>query len=148
MVASRGSENKGEKDKCVDAAHTESGAGSSDVESALGKEEQRTTIQSLSGDVEEVEKIMKRTIQQAMDRGESLIKFEKKAEEMEQAGKMFQVTGERVARSYWWKNVKLVVVIIVVVVIIILIIVLLATGVIPVSAPVPPITPITTTKAP
>ena len=50
----------------------------------------------------------------------------------------FKQTSQKVARSYWWKNVKIVVVIIVIVIIIILIIVLLATGVIPVSNPVPP----------
>lgn len=47
--------------------------------------------------------------------------------------------SKKVARSYWWKNVKLVVVIVVVVLVIILIIVLLATGVIPVSSPLPPV---------
>lgn len=51
----------------------------------------------------------------------------------------FKQTSQKVARSYWWKNVKLVVVIVVVVLVIVLIIVLLATGVIPVSAPVPPV---------
>lgn len=50
----------------------------------------------------------------------------------------FKQTSQKVARSYWWKNVKLVVVIIVVVLIIVLIIILLATGVIPVGAPLPP----------
>lgn len=56
----------------------------------------------------------------------------------------FKQTSHKVARSYWWKNVKLVVVIIVVVLIIVLIIILLATGVIPVSAPVGPVVSPTT----
>lgn len=51
----------------------------------------------------------------------------------------FKQTSQKVARSYWWKNVKLIVVIVVIVLIIILIIILLATGVIPTSAPLPPI---------
>lgn len=50
----------------------------------------------------------------------------------------FKHTAHKVARSYWWKNVKLVVVLVVIVLVIILIIVLLATGVIPVSNPPPP----------
>lgn len=58
----------------------------------------------------------------------------------------FKQTSQKVARSYWWKNVKLVVVIVVVVLVIVLIIVLLATGVIPVSAPLPVITPTPTIK--
>jgi len=51
----------------------------------------------------------------------------------------FKQTSQKVARSYWWKNVKLVVIIVVVVLIVILIIILLATGVIPVGATVPPL---------
>ncbi|KAJ4944192.1 hypothetical protein JOQ06_012737 [Pogonophryne albipinna] len=52
----------------------------------------------------------------------------------------FKQTSVKVARTYWWKNVKLVVVIVVVVLIIVLIIVLLATGVIPIGdKPLPPI---------
>uniref|UniRef100_A0A3Q0S203 V-SNARE coiled-coil homology domain-containing protein n=1 Tax=Amphilophus citrinellus TaxID=61819 RepID=A0A3Q0S203_AMPCI len=47
----------------------------------------------------------------------------------------FKQTSQKVARSYWWKNVKLIVVIIVIVLIVVLIIILLATGVIPTSAP-------------
>jgi len=47
--------------------------------------------------------------------------------------------GNRVARTYWWKNVKVIVLTVVVSVIIVLLIILLAIGVIPVSAPVPTI---------
>lgn len=43
----------------------------------------------------------------------------------------FKHTSQKVARAYWWKNVKLIVVMVVIVAIIVLIIVLLATGVIP-----------------
>lgn len=50
----------------------------------------------------------------------------------------FKHTSQKVARHYWWKNVKLMVVMIVIVAIIILIIVLLATGVIPTSSQTPP----------
>lgn len=51
----------------------------------------------------------------------------------------FKQTSQKVARTYWWKNVKMVVVIVVIVLVIVLIIILLATGVIPISTPVPPI---------
>uniref|UniRef100_A0A4W6G6D5 V-SNARE coiled-coil homology domain-containing protein n=1 Tax=Lates calcarifer TaxID=8187 RepID=A0A4W6G6D5_LATCA len=50
----------------------------------------------------------------------------------------FKRTTKTVTRSYWWKNVKLIVVIVLVALIISVLIILLATGVIPVSAPVPP----------
>lgn len=59
----------------------------------------------------------------------------------------FKQTSQKVARSYWWKNVKLIVAIVIVVLVIVLIIILLATGVIPVSAPVPPLPP-PTSKTP
>lgn len=51
----------------------------------------------------------------------------------------FKQTSQKVARSYWWKNVKIIVIIVVVVLIIVLVIILLATGVIPVSSAVPPV---------
>lgn len=58
----------------------------------------------------------------------------------------FKKTSDKVARSYWWKNAKLIVVLLVVVLIVVVIIVLLATGVIPTSAPVTSIAPPTTIK--
>ncbi|KAL1274157.1 hypothetical protein QQF64_026971 [Cirrhinus molitorella] len=55
--------------------------------------------------------------------------------------KNFRHTSQKVARAYWWKNVKLIVVIVVIVLVIVLIIIFLATGVIPTSSPAPKPTP-------
>lgn len=52
-----------------------------------------------------------------------------------QAKKLIDRT-EKVARSYWWKNVELIFAIIVIVLLIANVIVLLAVGVIPINAPV------------
>lgn len=43
----------------------------------------------------------------------------------------FKTTSQKVARKFWWKNVKMIVIICVIVFIVILFIVLFATGVIP-----------------
>ncbi|KAJ8385968.1 hypothetical protein AAFF_G00177890 [Aldrovandia affinis] len=75
-------------------------------------------------------------------RGERLDELMGKTEDLQAGAQNFKHTSQKVARSYWWKNVKLVVVIVVIVLVIILIIVLLATGVIPTSSsPTPSITP-------
>ncbi|XP_047448127.1 vesicle-associated membrane protein 8 isoform X4 [Mugil cephalus] len=110
--------------------------------------EPKDKVQTLKDQVDGVKSIMTENVDRILARGERLDDLMDKSEGLKEGAQHFKQTSQKVARSYWWKNVKLVVVIIVVVVIIILIIVLLATGVIPVSAPVPPITPITTTKAP
>ncbi|KAK7933156.1 hypothetical protein WMY93_004052 [Mugilogobius chulae] len=82
-------------------------------------------------------------VDRILARGERLDDLMGKSEDLQAGAQTFKQTSTKVARSYWWKNVKLVVIIIVVVLIIVLIIILLATGVIPTSAPIPPIKPTT-----
>ncbi|XP_031426290.1 vesicle-associated membrane protein 8-like isoform X2 [Clupea harengus] len=94
--------------------------------------------QSLSETLDGVTNIIKRNVAGLLVRGEKVEDLIGKSEDLEAGAQNFKQTSQKVARSYWWKNVKIVVVIIVIVIIIILIIVLLATGVIPVSNPVPP----------
>ncbi|XP_012671434.2 vesicle-associated membrane protein 8-like [Clupea harengus] len=94
--------------------------------------------QSLSEQVDGVKNIMTQNVDRILARGERLDDLMDKSEDLQAGAQNFKQTSQKVARSYWWKNVKIVVVIIVIVIIIILIIVLLATGVIPVSNPVPP----------
>ncbi|KAM9822919.1 vesicle-associated membrane protein 8 [Syngnathus typhle] len=94
---------------------------------------------ALRNEVDGVKNIMTQNVDRILARGERLDDLVGKSEDLQDGAKHFKHTSHKVARSYWWKNVKLIVAIVVVVLIIVLIIILLATGVIPVSAPVPPI---------
>ncbi|XP_049619553.1 vesicle-associated membrane protein 8 [Syngnathus scovelli] len=94
---------------------------------------------ALRNEVDSVKNIMTQNVDRILARGERLDELVGKSEDLQDGAKHFKHTSHKVARSYWWKNVKLIVAIVVVVLIIVLIIILLATGVIPVSAPVPPI---------
>ncbi|KAF7649072.1 hypothetical protein LDENG_00147900 [Lucifuga dentata] len=98
-------------------------------------------VQTLKDQVDGVKDIMTQNVDRILARGERLDDLMGKSEDLQAGAQHFKQTSQKVARSYWWKNVKLVVVIVVIILIIVLIIILLATGVIPVSAPVPPITP-------
>ncbi|XP_077572194.1 vesicle-associated membrane protein 8-like [Stigmatopora nigra] len=111
---------------------------------AAGNPEQIDKVQSLKSEVDGVKHIMTQNVDRILARGERLDDLMDKSEGLQDGAKHFKHTSQKVARSYWWKNVKLVVVIVVVVLIIVLIIILLATGVIPVSAPLPPIVEPTT----
>ncbi|XP_073321898.1 vesicle-associated membrane protein 8-like [Pagrus major] len=106
----------------------------------------QSRIQTLSRQTDEVTDVMKENINRLLQRLENLVELHDKSKEMEEGARQFKKTSDRVARSYCWKNAKLIVVIVVVVLIVVLIIILLATGVIPVSAPVPPIVTATTIK--
>ncbi|KAM9744221.1 vesicle-associated membrane protein 8 isoform 1-T2 [Menidia menidia] len=101
----------------------------------------RDPVQTLKDQVDGVKDIMTQNVERILARGERLDELQGKSEDLQAGAQTFKQTSQKVARSYWWKNVKLVVVIIVVVLIIVLVIVLLATGVIPVSNPAPPIAP-------
>ncbi|XP_057688747.1 vesicle-associated membrane protein 8 [Corythoichthys intestinalis] len=106
---------------------------------AAGTTQQIDKVQSLKSEVDGVKHIMTQNVDRILARGERLDDLMGKSEDLQDGAKHFKHTSHKVARSYWWKNVKLIIVIVVVVLIIVLIIILLATGVIPVSAPVPPI---------
>ncbi|XP_022610005.1 vesicle-associated membrane protein 8-like [Seriola dumerili] len=101
--------------------------------------EPQDKVQTLKDQVDGVKNIMTQNVDRILARGERLDDLMGKSEDLQAGAQHFKQTSQKVARSYWWKNVKLIVVIVVVVLIIVLIIILLATGVIPVSAPVPPI---------
>ncbi|XP_036954677.1 vesicle-associated membrane protein 8 [Acanthopagrus latus] len=105
-------------------------------------------VQTLRDQVDGVKNIMTENVDRILARGERLDDLMDKSEDLQAGAQHFKQTSQKVARSYWWKNVKLVVVIVVVVLIIVLIIILLATGVIPTSAPVPPIVPPTPKTSP
>ncbi|XP_029916634.1 vesicle-associated membrane protein 8 [Myripristis murdjan] len=94
-------------------------------------------VQALRSQVDGVKDIMTQNVDRILARGERLDDLMGKSEDLQAGAQHFKQTSQKVARTYWWKNVKLIIVIVVIVLIIVLIIILLATGVIPVSAPVP-----------
>ncbi|XP_062273070.1 vesicle-associated membrane protein 8-like [Scomber scombrus] len=99
----------------------------------------QTKMQTLNVQLDEVKDEMIVTVDKMLIGLEKVDELVMKTGEMEKAAQIFERTGKKVARFYWWKNVKLVVLVVVVVLIIVLVIVLLATGVIPTSSPVRPI---------
>ncbi|XP_072244660.1 vesicle-associated membrane protein 8 [Leuresthes tenuis] len=101
--------------------------------------ESKDKVQALKEQVDGVKDIMTQNVDRILARGERLDDLMGKSEDLQAGAQHFKQTSQKVARSYWWKNVKLIVVIVVVVLVIVLVIILLATGVIPVSTPVPPI---------
>ncbi|XP_070821409.1 vesicle-associated membrane protein 8 [Chaetodon trifascialis] len=106
---------------------------------AAAQPEPQDKVQALKDQVDGVKTIMTQNVDRILARGERLDDLMDKSEDLQAGAQHFKQTSTKVARSYWWKNVKLIVVIVVIVLIIVLIIILLATGVIPVSSPVPPI---------
>ncbi|XP_034026948.1 vesicle-associated membrane protein 8 [Thalassophryne amazonica] len=105
--------------------------------------EPQDKVQALKAQVDGVKDVMTQNVDRILARGERLDDLMGKSEDLQAGAQNFKQTSHKVARSYWWKNVKLIVVIVVIVLIIILIIILLATGVIPVNGSMPPMQPAT-----
>ncbi|XP_031158082.1 vesicle-associated membrane protein 8 [Sander lucioperca] len=103
--------------------------------------EPQDKVKTLRDQVDGVKDIMTQNVDRILARGERLDDLMGKSEDLQAGAQHFKQTSHKVARTYWWKNVKMIVVIVVVVLIIVLIIILLATGVIPVSASAPPVVP-------
>uniref|UniRef100_A0A3Q3X4G3 V-SNARE coiled-coil homology domain-containing protein n=1 Tax=Mola mola TaxID=94237 RepID=A0A3Q3X4G3_MOLML len=95
--------------------------------------EPQDKMQALRDQVDGVKGIMTSNVDRILARGDRLDDLMDKSEDLQAGAQHFKQTSQKVARSYWWKNVKLVMVIVIIVVIIVLIIILLATGVIPVN---------------
>ncbi|KAL6114731.1 vamp8 [Pungitius sinensis] len=104
--------------------------------------EPRDKVQTLKEQVDGVKDIMTQNVDRILARGERLDDLMGKSEDLQAGAQNFKQTSQKVARTFWWKNVKMVVVIVVIVLVIVLVIILLATGVIPIggsSSPLPPI---------
>uniref|UniRef100_A0A4W5RKZ5 Vesicle-associated membrane protein 8 (endobrevin) n=1 Tax=Hucho hucho TaxID=62062 RepID=A0A4W5RKZ5_9TELE len=110
-----------------------------------GEVVEQDKVKTLQSQVDGVKDIMTQNVDRILARGERLDDLMGKSEDLQAGAQNFKHTSQKVARSYWWKNMKLWVVIVVIVLVIILIIVLLSTGVIPTSSPAPPLP--TPTKA-
>ncbi|KAI1900948.1 hypothetical protein AGOR_G00055080 [Albula goreensis] len=108
--------------------------------------EEQNRVKALQSQVDGVTTIMTQNVDRILARGERLDDLMGKTEDLQAGAQNFKHTSQKVARSYWWKNVKLVVVIVVIVLVILLIIILLATGVIPTSSGTSPPVPGPTKK--
>ncbi|TSR04315.1 Vesicle-associated membrane protein 8 [Bagarius yarrelli] len=97
-------------------------------------------VESLQSQVDGVKNIMTQNVERILARGERLDDLMDISKGLQAGAQNFAHTSQKVARHYWWKNVKLIVVMIVIVAVVVLIIVLLATGVIPTSSQTPPVT--------
>ncbi|OBS81227.1 hypothetical protein A6R68_20562 [Neotoma lepida] len=83
-------------------------------------------VRNLQSEVEGVKNIMTQNVERILARGENLDHLRNKTEDLEAT-----TTSQKVARKFWWKNVKMIVIICVIVLVIIILIVLFATGTIP-----------------
>ncbi|XP_044273426.1 vesicle-associated membrane protein 8 [Varanus komodoensis] len=88
-------------------------------------------VKNLQTQVEGVKNIMTQNVERILARGENLEHLRNKTEDLEATSEHFKTTSQKVARKYWWKNIKMIAIICVIVAIILVLIILFATGVIP-----------------
>ncbi|XP_022624518.1 vesicle-associated membrane protein 8-like isoform X2 [Seriola lalandi dorsalis] len=87
-------------------------------------------LDQVQGQVNEVKVILKDNINKVLERGDRLDDLIGKTDDLQASADSFQRTSTRVARKYWWKNIKLMIIIGIVVLIIVILIILFATKVI------------------
>lgn len=87
-------------------------------------------MDQVQGQVNEVKVILKDNINKVLERGEQLDDLMGKTGELQATADSFQRTSTRVARKYWWKNIKMMIIIGVIVLVIVILIILFATKVI------------------
>uniref|UniRef100_A0A3B4F6U4 Vesicle-associated membrane protein 8-like n=2 Tax=Haplochromini TaxID=319058 RepID=A0A3B4F6U4_9CICH len=87
-------------------------------------------LDQVQGQVNEVKVILTDNINKVLERGDRLDDLIGKTDDLQASADSFQRTSTRVARKYWWKNVKMMILIGVIVLIIIILIILAATKVI------------------
>lgn len=85
-------------------------------------------IQEVKGQVDELKGIMVKNIDQIADRGEKLELLVDKTEDLSANAVSFKKTSRNLARSLWWKNIKITIIIVIVVIIVIYFIVSAACG--------------------
>uniref|UniRef100_A0A3Q3W9R5 V-SNARE coiled-coil homology domain-containing protein n=1 Tax=Mola mola TaxID=94237 RepID=A0A3Q3W9R5_MOLML len=89
-----------------------------------------TPMDQVQGQVNEVKVILKENINKVLERGDRLDDLIGKTDNLQTSADAFQRTSTRVARKYWWKNIKMMIIIGIVVLIILILIILAATNVI------------------
>lgn len=87
-------------------------------------------LDHVQGQVNEVKVILKDNINKVLERGDRLDDLIGKTDDLQASADSFQRTSTRVARKYWWKNIKMMILIGVVVLVIVILIILFATNVI------------------
>ncbi|XP_074784696.1 vesicle-associated membrane protein 8 [Athene noctua] len=107
------------------------GAAGSMAGSVAGSEEGSGRVRALQLEVEGVKTIMTQNVERILARGENLEQLHSKSQDLEATSEHFKTTSQRVARRYWWKNVKLLIILGLVGAIILILIILLVTGTIP-----------------
>ncbi|XP_064607589.1 vesicle-associated membrane protein 7-like [Liolophura sinensis] len=85
-------------------------------------------LEKVEGQVDELKGIMVKNIDAIADRGERLELLIDKTEDLADGAVTFKKTSRNLARSLWWKNIKLTVIIVVIVIVIIYFIVSAACG--------------------
>ncbi|XP_074419620.1 vesicle-associated membrane protein 8 [Larus michahellis] len=88
-------------------------------------------VRALQQEVEGVKTIMTQNVERILARGENLEQLHSKSQDLEATSEHFKTTSQKMARRYWWKNVKLLVILGLVGAIVLILIILLATGTIP-----------------
>ncbi|CAN9504570.1 unnamed protein product [Ophioblennius macclurei] len=87
-------------------------------------------MDTVQGQVNEVKVILKDNINKVLERGDRLDDLIGKTDDLQATADSFQRTSTRVARKYWWKNIKMMIIIGVIVLIVLILIILAATNVI------------------
>uniref|UniRef100_UPI0037E8F216 vesicle-associated membrane protein 8 n=1 Tax=Semicossyphus pulcher TaxID=241346 RepID=UPI0037E8F216 len=87
-------------------------------------------LDAVQGQVNEVKVILSDNISKVLERGDRLDDLIGKTDDLQASADSFQRTSTRVARKYWWKNIKMMIIIGVIVLIVFVLIILAATGVI------------------
>ncbi|XP_030819999.1 vesicle-associated membrane protein 8 isoform X2 [Camarhynchus parvulus] len=88
-------------------------------------------VRALQQEVQGVTTIMSQNLERILARGENLEQLHSKSQDLEATSEHFRTTSQKMARRYWWKNVKLLIILGLVGVIVLILIILLATGTIP-----------------
>nr|XP_020472552.1 vesicle-associated membrane protein 8-like [Monopterus albus] len=87
-------------------------------------------LDQVQDQVNEVKVILKDNINKVLERGDRLDDLIGKTDDLQASADSFQRTSTRVARKYWWKNIKMMIIIGVIVLVIVILIILFATKVI------------------
>uniref|UniRef100_A0A3B5MH17 Si:ch73-234b20.5 n=1 Tax=Xiphophorus couchianus TaxID=32473 RepID=A0A3B5MH17_9TELE len=88
------------------------------------------TFDQVQSQVNEVKVILKDNINKVLERGDKIDDLIGKTDDLQASADSFQRTSTRVARKYWWKNIKMMILIGAIVLIILILIILAACKVI------------------
>lgn len=89
---------------------------------------ERDNISQVEAQVDELKGIMVKNIDNLASRGERLELLVDKTEDLESHSVSFRTTSRNLARSMWWKNVKITIIIVVVIIVLLYIIVSISCG--------------------